>query len=299
MSSFFRKIKAGLVKFETINYIGEEGNMFFDIVTGQFRLSDGITVGGLTVGTGPRGPDGFPGPQGPQGDAGDKGTQGAPGDPGPQGIQGIQGIQGDQGAQGEQGLQGQEGVQGPQGIQGDAGNRGTDGTSVVLSGVVPTAADLPTTGNNSGDLYITADTSDGYVWDGSQWVNVGPIRGPIGETGQTGLQGDQGIQGETGLQGIQGIQGIQGDTGEQGAPGVQGNTGTTGTTLKYAVTVGDGINKIITVVHNLNNTDVQVAVYSSESLSPNVVDLTIDLNQIIIDFSQAPAVNSIRVVVLG
>ena len=44
-----RKIKAGLVKIDIEEYIGEIGNVFFDIDTGEFRLSDGITPGGIAL----------------------------------------------------------------------------------------------------------------------------------------------------------------------------------------------------------------------------------------------------------
>jgi hypothetical protein len=51
--AFFRKIKAGLVKDDISQFVGEEGNIFFNIDTGELRLSDGITPGGLPVaGTG-------------------------------------------------------------------------------------------------------------------------------------------------------------------------------------------------------------------------------------------------------
>lgn len=48
----FRKIKAGLVKSEIEDFVGEQGNLFFNIETGELRLSDGETPGGLTVGGG-------------------------------------------------------------------------------------------------------------------------------------------------------------------------------------------------------------------------------------------------------
>ncbi len=50
--AFFRKIKAGLVKNDIDQYVGEEGNVFFNVETGEFRLSDGITPGGISVGGG-------------------------------------------------------------------------------------------------------------------------------------------------------------------------------------------------------------------------------------------------------
>lgn len=46
----FRKIKAGLVNSDIDQFIGEVGNLFFDIDTGELRLSDGITPGGVAVG---------------------------------------------------------------------------------------------------------------------------------------------------------------------------------------------------------------------------------------------------------
>lgn len=48
----FRKIKAGLVKADINEFVGERGNIFFDTVTGEFRLSDGETPGGIPLGTG-------------------------------------------------------------------------------------------------------------------------------------------------------------------------------------------------------------------------------------------------------
>jgi hypothetical protein len=48
----FRKIKAGLVNGDVEQFIGETGNLFFDIDTGALRLSDGSTPGGVAVSTG-------------------------------------------------------------------------------------------------------------------------------------------------------------------------------------------------------------------------------------------------------
>lgn len=48
----FRKIKAGLVKSEIEDFVGEQGNLFFNVETGELRLSDGETPGGIGVGGG-------------------------------------------------------------------------------------------------------------------------------------------------------------------------------------------------------------------------------------------------------
>jgi hypothetical protein len=47
--AYFRKIVAGLVKYDIDQYVGEVGNMFFDVESGDFRLSDGVTPGGIRV----------------------------------------------------------------------------------------------------------------------------------------------------------------------------------------------------------------------------------------------------------
>lgn len=52
MAQWFRKVKAGLVKSEITEFVGEEGNIFFNVATGEFRLSDGVTLGGLPIGGG-------------------------------------------------------------------------------------------------------------------------------------------------------------------------------------------------------------------------------------------------------
>lgn len=50
--AWFRKVVGGLVKADIEEYIGEEGNIFFDVETGGFRLSDGVTPGGIQLGAG-------------------------------------------------------------------------------------------------------------------------------------------------------------------------------------------------------------------------------------------------------
>jgi hypothetical protein len=54
--SWFRKVKAGLVKSEITEFVGEIGNVFFNIDTGEFRLSDGVTPGGIPIMGGSGGP---------------------------------------------------------------------------------------------------------------------------------------------------------------------------------------------------------------------------------------------------
>ena len=47
--AFFRKIAAGLVKSDITKFVGEIGNIFFNIETGQMYLSDGVTPGGIPI----------------------------------------------------------------------------------------------------------------------------------------------------------------------------------------------------------------------------------------------------------
>lgn len=99
------------------------------------------------------------------------------------------------------------GATGPQGIQGPPGQ------GLQFKGTVPTYANLPTTGNIQGDMWIANDTGTGWIWNGTTWVDAGQIQGP------PGAQGEQGVQGEQGIQGIPGVQGVPGDPGPQGNPG--------------------------------------------------------------------------------
>ena len=47
-----RKIKAGLVKISVNDFVGEDGNIFFDVDDGVMRLSDGATPGGIPLSAG-------------------------------------------------------------------------------------------------------------------------------------------------------------------------------------------------------------------------------------------------------
>lgn len=120
---------------------------------------------------------------------------------------------------------------------GVTGAKGADGTSITLKGSVSQVANLPSTGNTRGDLYVVTASGDGYVWNGTAWSNAGPIRGPQGAQATiavglttTGAAGANAAVTNTGSasaavlnftipQGVQGVQGVKGDTGSQGVPG--------------------------------------------------------------------------------
>ena len=154
------------------------------------------------------------GPAGVKGDTGDKGDKGDIGNVGPVGPQGpaatvsvgtvTTGVAGtnasisNSGTSGAavldftipQGAKGDTGNIGPQGPQGIQGVKGDDGASITLKGAVTSPADLTSIAVKvEGDLYVAQSDGNGYVWDGSAWVNVGQIRGPKGDTGAQGPVG--------------------------------------------------------------------------------------------------------------
>lgn len=97
-------------------------------------------------------------------------------------------------------------------------------SALDLQGTVANQAALPASGA-IGDAWQAEDTKIFYVWDGSNWDNLGTLAGP---TGPQGIQGIQGIQGPQGLQGVQGEAGPAGPTGAQGPQGIQGEVGPAG-----------------------------------------------------------------------
>lgn len=222
------------------------GSQFLDV--GPFVGPPGAT--GATGPAGPQGPkgdngvngangvngtngaSGVDGATGPQGPKGDTGPQGPAGPTGPQGIQGPQGLKGDTGLQGPQGLKGDKG---DTGSQGPAGTDGADGKSVTIVDNVANEAALPTGlgPDDAGKGWITDTDGHLWVWGGTSFTDVGPVRGPTGPQGATGPAGVAGDQGPVGPQGPAGPQGATGPAGATGSTGpsayqvwlAQGNTG--------------------------------------------------------------------------
>lgn len=133
---------------------------------------------------------------------------------GEQGPQGPVGPEGPRGVQGPQGPVGPTGAQGPQGIQ---GIKGDPGAGLGIKGTVSSVDELPETGED-GDAYGVGSEYpyDVYIYQGGEWINYGPLEGPIGPQGEQGPQGPvgpQGPQGERGLNGTNGVNGIDGKNG--------------------------------------------------------------------------------------
>lgn len=58
--------------------------------------------------------------------------------------------------------------------------KGADGTSINIKGTFTSVSQLPMTGNNPGDAYIIGENL--YIWDGTNWQNVGQIKGQDGKS---------------------------------------------------------------------------------------------------------------------
>jgi hypothetical protein len=137
-------------------------------------------------------------------------------------------------APGPPGPPGPAGAPGEPGTPGAAGPPGAPGTGFQVKGSVPDAGALPPTGNTNGDVWIDESTGQGWVWDGTDWVefNLGATgpEGPPGPIGPAGPEGPEGPEGAAGEAGPAGPQGPQGSTGSPGSTGPQGPPGPTGAT---------------------------------------------------------------------
>jgi len=88
-----------------------------------------------------------------------------------------------------------EAIDGVPGAQGPPGPKGEDGAGVKIVGSVWAPGNLPSNYNGDvGDMYIMESDGTGWVWDGSDWIEVGQIRGPEGPEGPPGDDGFEGPQ---------------------------------------------------------------------------------------------------------
>ena len=71
------------------------------------------------------------------------------------------------------------------------GEQGLKGEGIDFKGNLPSATDLPASGDADGDAYFIEDEQVIYAWGGAteQWENLGDIRGPQGEQGEKGDTG--------------------------------------------------------------------------------------------------------------
>lgn len=88
------------------------------------------------------------------------------------------------------------GQKGDQGIQGEKGDPGKNAAAINTKGKVANEAALPTTGNTPGDGYFI--DLNLWIWTGSDWEDVGVIKGEKGDKGDDGAEGKQGPIGPQG-----------------------------------------------------------------------------------------------------
>lgn len=119
------------------------------------------------------------------------------------------------------GQNGDIGPTGPTGAVGPAGPEGEQGQQAVAAnylGTLALIADLPTSPTpTTNDAYFVTESGTVYIYNGTAWVDAGPIQGPTGPAGPQGQKGDTGadsiIPGPTGPTGPTGAQGLVGPTG--------------------------------------------------------------------------------------
>ena len=125
------------------------------------------------------------------------------------------------------------GAPGPPGPEGPQGERGEPGAGLTFQGDLGMVGPPQFAGTIVGDMWLDANDTT-WVWDGTTWVDAGPIQGPPGPQGPQGIQGetgpkgDKGATGATGAIGPQGPQGLTGPTGPEGPQGPQGIQGIQG-----------------------------------------------------------------------
>lgn len=163
------------------------GEPFFATNTSELYIGDGVTPGGILVGSsggtggeGPQGPSGAEGPQGPQGDAGSQGPQGPAGASGPSGVAGPTGPQGNPGIPGPTGPQGNPGNTGSQGPQGPTGAAGPTGPAGSADQIVPGADGailhfVGTTGTIQSIPGVTYNATTGQVIVGDATTSTGLV----------------------------------------------------------------------------------------------------------------------------
>ena len=136
-------------------------------------------------------------------------------------IQGPQGVPGPAGADGAPGRDGAAGADGAPGIQGQPGEQGPAGLGIRYAGEVASVAELPTTGQINGDLWVIGNRDDdttpaeSYVWDEltQDWIYAGYIQG---------VQGVPGPQGNPGIDGAPGPTVVSADAGNTAVLGTDG-----------------------------------------------------------------------------
>ena len=109
------------------------------------------------------------------------------------------------------------------------GEKGDTGHGLDILGAYESFSALTTavTSPAGGDIYqVGTGDSDKtlYLYNGTEWQNIGSYRGEKGDKGDKGATGPQGPKGEKGDAGATGPQGPKGEKGEKGEKGDTGET---------------------------------------------------------------------------
>ena len=225
-----------------VNYDGTYG---VHVQEGIFPGSDGTNIKGT------KGEKGRAGATARKGEKGERGRTGGDGQPGFTGAKGEPGEKGDKLVFADLNLTERDDIKGEKGEIGDTGNPGLKGDQgdasplLTYRGAVDANADLPSTGNNIGDVFYSAENGQYWAWDGARWQSIGnPVKGEVGDKGEKGQKGQDGlsayelaiingtvlneVQWLESLKGNSGSQGTQGEKGEKGQRGLIGTSGSTG-----------------------------------------------------------------------
>lgn len=81
----------------------------------------------------------------------------------------------------------EQGPPGPPGPPGQTGPAGADGAGLRILDVLASTVDLPTSAQ-AGDAYLVG--TNGWLWNGAAWKDMGPIQGPRGKDGQIRFTGN-------------------------------------------------------------------------------------------------------------
>jgi len=169
-----QKIKSGRIITTAVNdYVGDSGTIFYDETTGDLRLSDGVTPGGipLLIGGGGGG-NGYTGSRGITGYTGSAGSNGFAGSVGYTGSAGSNGFAGSVGYTGSAGSNGFAGSAGSTGFTGSAGIDGFAGST----GYTGSAGSTGFTGSIglTGSIGYTGSAVEGLISDGISSITIQP-----------------------------------------------------------------------------------------------------------------------------
>jgi hypothetical protein len=135
------------------------------------------------------------------------------------------------------------GPTGERGERGEQGERGPPGEGIRIVGTITDPSELPPSAE-IGDVYLDTVTNDAWVWDGTDWLNIGSLVGVPGPPGPQGIEGPPGPRGYTGDTGPPGLAATVAvgstTTGAPGSSAAVSNVGTSSAAV-FNFTIPQGI----------------------------------------------------------